>query len=154
MSIELKKEIKYYTAFALAMEDTLTHQKKLYHCTHKYLGEQSLSNMRMVMKICDEFFETVQTFPHAIFTEFDYFGVVPIPVLKSRIHVENFFLDLRMVLDGFYKDDYSEYQPHISDPSFVAGSEIIGTFQCYAIMSGQDTIHKYWENTRCRVSRR
>ncbi len=144
-----KPSEKFYTAFVIVMEDEITGNRKLLHCMHKYLGEQTMGDMRRVVKLCDEFFETNPVFPYCIFNEEDFFGVDKgsIRVLKSFVTANNFFPELRETLRHFREDDFPEYTPHITVN--LPYQEIIGSFHCFAIMSGKDKIYKYYTNRRC-----
>jgi|SRR5271166_734377 len=147
-----EKLLKFYTAFVILMRDSVTGKTRPFHCTHKYLGQQSPANMRQVVKICSEYFEVTAfqkaaTFPLCIFNKEAMFGPDQnIRVLRSFIHPDNFFPDLREQLSGFRKEDF-EYRPHITVENPMH-KEINGTFHCYAIMSGQEKIYWYAPNLK------
>jgi hypothetical protein len=147
-----KKLEKYYTAFVMLMRDSVARHNKLFHCKHKYLGEQPLSHMREVQKICEEYFTVSAShpapiFPLCVFNKEDLFGPDKnIRVLRSFIDPIRFFPGLREQLQYFREDDFDEYRPHITCD--LPYKEINGSFHCYAIMSGQDKIYSYWPNLK------
>ncbi len=161
---------KYYTAFVLWAQDSVSDQTLQLHCTHKYLGEQDPYAMGAVVRITKKFFDKPHKWPLAVFKERGTFnectcepsagglidpqtdtrepcptcaaGLKPVSVLKSFISGDNFFPELKAELDGFREDDYTEYMPHITVDNYPS---ITGMFQCYAVMSGQSII-SYWRN--------
>lgn len=141
---------KFYTAFVLFMADLRLKKVFQLHCTHKWLGVIEPTDFQKVAGICDEYFKIPKTFPLAIFNKPDEFITSAgnkVRVLKSFIHTDRFFLDLRAQLDVFKKDEYPIYQPHITIKGF-SDTALNGSFYCYAIMSGEKIL-KYWGNEKC-----
>lgn len=148
---ETEKNKKYHTAFVMYAQDGLTNETIQLHCTHKYLGEQDINTMGTVFRICDKFFKTTRwAFPRAKFNERVewHVGVKSdmtanmVSVLKSEIHKDSFFPELRAQLDQFREDDYPEYIPHITVANYPS---VTGMFQAYAIMTGESLV-TYWRN--------
>jgi 2'-5' RNA ligase len=148
---------KFYTGFVIVMGDRRDKRRVvLFHCTHKFLGALNVGQLKEVDNICSNYFEQPKIFPLAIFNQKDMFGDEV--VLKSFIHTNNFFLDLREMLVQFRADDADfEFTPHITLKGLKSdqvkdGDTIMGTFLCYALMSG-DKIWKYWRNPKCLEKR-
>lgn len=131
---------KYYTAFVLFAQDSITGKTVQLQCIHKYLGTLSMVTAKEVVEILKEYFLVARFFPLVLFrTPTEMKGK---RVLLSSIDRRNFFLDLKSALDKFRTDDYAEYLPHITVETYP---EIVGHFQCYALMQG-DKILTYWRN--------
>lgn len=157
--IEIKKPTpprKYYTAFVMYCQDSISGETLQLHCTHKYLGEQDDNAMSAAYNMINKHFEKETQWPLAVFNERVWFfdhklyrvqpvekgKVLAVSVLRSYIHKSAFFPHLREELDQFRADDYPEYTPHITIENYPS---ISGQFQCYAIMSGEEIL-TYWRN--------
>lgn len=102
---------KYWTAFCY--EDF--HPSSL-HCTHKYFGPQSKSNVSKIFCIISEYFERN---PYVSFQpRFDkpelFGGIKKIKVLTTQHPLTDFYLNLKHSLDAFRDDDWPDYRPHVS----------------------------------------
>ena len=139
---------KFYTAFVMYCQDSITHETLQLHCTHKYLGVQNDNAMAAVGRIISKHLKEDDTvWPLAVFNERAMFGAGPdgiVSVLKSFIKSDAFFPHLREELEQFRPDDYLEYIPHITLDKYPS---INGQFQCYAIMHGERII-MYWRNPK------
>lgn len=161
----LKKPMKYYTAFVMYAQESLTQKTVQIHCTHKYLGAQDDNAMSAVARMIDKFFSAQKrVFPLAKFTDRVEWPkassktvietsagihappaeIAMVSVLTTKTPTEEFFPDLKLELDQFRPDDYLVYQPHVTIPTYP---DVTGQFQCYAIMTDERVV-MYWNNPK------
>lgn len=174
-------KMKFYTAWVIWCEDTITNEILTLHCTHKYLGGQTQNTMGAVFRIIKKYMHNHGEggWPRANFTQREEFGGPctcsglvnannerqlcencaagrkPISVLTTPDPVEAFWPFLRAELDQFRADDYPEYRPHISVPNYPS---VVGHFQAYAIMNGDRALiywgNPHWEKIEKAMARR
>lgn len=138
---EVDQPQKYYAAFIYDK----TASDYVLHCTHHYLGELDRDQLRQVEKMIDGYFLKERELPHVAFNQIDYFGPEKdIRVLRPlKTSVADFLPDLKAKLEGFRKDDFPEYKPHVSTEQM---SSIDKPFQHYALISKKG-IARTWPKT-------
>ena len=134
-----------WTAFLFSDPD-----QKL-HCTHKFMGKQTLDVMQQVGDICNDYFKSNPF--KGLEVQFDYedkFGPnKDIKVLRYSIFEDlsdkelkrkTWLLDLREELDIFYKDDFG-FNPHITTSEI---SLLHCKFVRYGLFWGDKCVNSWW----------
>lgn len=121
------------------------------HVTHKYLGELSLTQLRLVRETIDKYFQTkpFEKFDLDFYIE-DRFGPCgDIKVFKPDSYViQNSFNWLRRSLDRFRDDDYYPYLPHVT-----SNQPVQFRFDRYLLCTGDTIIQEWRSNDAAPVHR-
>lgn len=129
-----KKKPMIWTAFAYDKDPADL------HCTHKFIGDMSETRTKLVEKIIDKYFDekSFESFSPK-FDKEKFFGEnEDVRVLATSAPKENFYLDLRELLDPFRKDDF-DYNPHVTCDQ----DEIEEPFTRYVLMKGDDIVREW-----------
>lgn len=129
---------KYFTAFLFKSSRLAD-----VHCTHKYFGELSLAEAKVVGDVIRSYFQRNGGF-HPFMLKFegvDVFGGGDkrVRVLKAFGSVQR-YQNLRATLDLIRPDDYPDWVPHITT---MRDGPIESPFGCYALMSGDLVVERY-----------
>ncbi len=124
---------KFYTAFLYLPDSTKP------HCTHKYLGEQSLISFTTIVRFINSYQVETLSVPRPHFKTVEYFGKPESPVrVLTTTDLECFapFYHLRKILDNFNLNDFP-FRPHLTMEAFTSVS---APFTHYALCSGREVI--------------
>lgn len=132
----------YWTCFGLKDKDP-----KDMHCTHKFLGDLSDSDLIDVKFIIDYFWEQRQPEKpkNVLFNIPVLFGVKhDIPVLVP-LEFPALLGWVRAQLDFYRDDDFPSYRPHITVDEHTADEFIEAKFTHYYLCKGEGDIMRSWK---------
>lgn len=132
--------MKYYTAFLPSLIPGAL------HVTHKYLGVQTDEKLEEVCATIERYFqikqESIRDIDFSIRTFFGPHHDVPVLLPLPETPGKAFKPKLRAMLDGFAKDAFGDYRPHIS----TRQESIKFRVNYYAVMH-KDRVVKSWAIT-------